>query len=168
MKVEIHVNEDEIAKLVKIPIWLQHTAMDKALRSMAQPVARRAKVIAPSSRQSNFGNATQGPTRDKWGKKYKLDDSYQNDSGQEMGVKVIKTKNGAIAYVGAKHPAGNKQQFNQSPDGREVVYWNNRRTSLRYMTPYRFMDRAYFETTAQQHNAFVSSIQSSFGSMNLG
>lgn len=159
MNLEIKINEAEIAKLAKIPVWLQLNAIDKALKAMATPIIAKAKAIAPSSRETG--------TRQGWSAKYKNDPKWQIDSGREIGSKTVKTKNGAIAFVGVRHPRGNKQQFNQAKDGREVVYWG-RRTGLRYRPPYRFMDRAFDETRSQQDSAFVASIQSSFGSMNLG
>jgi hypothetical protein len=167
MSIELKIDANELAKLAKIPIWLQHNAIDKALTAMAKPIAAKAKAVLPSSRKSNFGNATQGPTRKKWSSKYKSNPMWQVDSGKEVMHKVVKTKNGAIAFVGPRHPQGNKQQFNNSKKGRRVFYWG-KDAGQTYHPPYRFMDRAFDETRSQQDAAFVSSIQSSFGSMNLG
>ena len=163
---KIEIDPKALAALENIPAMFIFKVADVAMKAAAKPVIDKAKSIAPSSRQS-YG--TNGPTRKKWSRKYKTNAAYQNDSGKEIGVKVLKSSRGAIAYVGAKYPLGNKQQFNDSGSGkgRRVVYWGKPQGTI-YRRKERFLQRAYDETRNEQTTAFIAAAEAEVAKVNFG
>ena len=101
MSIEININEQLLKDLEQIPLTLRVGPLDRCLKAYGQPIADYAKTIAPSSRSTG--------TRKKWSAKYKRNAAYQNNSGENFGVKVLKSAVGVV--IGAKYPIGNKQQF---------------------------------------------------------
>jgi hypothetical protein len=101
MSIEIQINMDLVRALEAIDIRLRSGPLDRCLKAYGQPIADYAKTIAPRSRSTG--------TRKKWSAKYKKNAAYQNDSGDNFGVKVLKSAVGVV--IGAKYPRGNKQQF---------------------------------------------------------
>jgi hypothetical protein len=159
LKIEIKFDENELKKLAKIPEFVRYKAADKALKAMAKPVIEKAKSIAPDSRATG--------TRKKWSRKYKDDSKWQIDSGKNISSKVIKNDSGAVTYIGATFPKGNKQQFNASPDGRKEVFWGRPQGTV-YKPPERFIQKAFDETRSAQQSAFVASLEASMKELNLG
>jgi hypothetical protein len=101
MSFEIKINEQLLKDLEQIPLTLRAGPLDRCLKAYGKPIADYAKTIAPRSRSSG--------TRKKWSAMYKKYAAYQNNSGDNFGVKVMKSAVGVV--VGAKYPRGNKQQF---------------------------------------------------------
>jgi hypothetical protein len=151
MILELNISFDEamIEKLQRIPFQLVLGPAERVLRAMAKPVAAKALAIAPSSRRSG--------ERNRWGKKYKNNPSYQNDSGKAIGFKLLKHNNGGVLIIGTLHPEGNKQNYDAG-ESRTVKLWG--RDPVKYpikekrIDPKdRFMQRAYDETRDQQLSA---------------
>lgn len=111
---EIQINEKLLKQLDRIPLFLRQGTFDRCLKAFGSPIQERAKSLATSSRSTG--------SRLKWSRKFKDSAAFQNDSGKEMGTKVLKS--GVVVIVGATHPKGNKQQF-QSPRKNGDSYQRN-------------------------------------------
>jgi hypothetical protein len=161
--IQFKLDSTQLEKLSKISIFVRQAVIDKAMPAMARPIMEKAKDIAPRSDTAQSGNATQGPTRDKWGKnKTKHFDPTtwaKDNSSEHMGYRTYKNPDGAGIKVGAKSPKGNKQRFNQGKNHeRRVVYWGKPQ-GFTYRPKERFMQRAYDETIPQQLTAFENALR---------
>lgn len=160
MSIEIEFNEAIIAQLQKLPLLMRLGPAERVLKAMAKPIVAKGKAIAPSSRESG--------TRNKWGKKYKNNPAYQNDSGKALGTKYIKTERGGVLIVGGKHPEANKQNY-EAGTKRKVFYWGRDSGKVKRIDPkQRFMQRAYDETIAEQLTAGEAQLRKEIEGLKIG
>jgi hypothetical protein len=180
--VEIKINEKLLRQLDQIPVLLRQGPLDRCLKAFGQPIKERAKTLAPSSRESG--------SRLKWSRRFKDNQAFQNDSGKEMGVKVLKSGIGVI--VGATHPKGNKQQFGsprKKGDSYQRNFWGKagqqvQKTSKRgrvfvvvrktkaktatFPVKDRPVARAYDQQKASAESAFLAQLNKEIKGLNLG
>ncbi len=160
LKVKVEMDFRALEMLERIPQMLQFAVADKVMPAMAKPVVARAKELAPSSRESG--------TRKKWSAKYKTNNKWQVDSGRHMSSKTVRYDRGAIVYVGATYPTGNKQQFNSNSErGRREVLWG-KSTGRVYKPKERFIQKAYDETRDAQFRAFEAELINQIKEMRIG
>jgi len=160
MKLEIHFDESQIQKLLKIPLYLRLAPAERVLKAMAKPVVQRAKAIAPSSVASG--------TRRKWSQKYKKNQAWQISSGKHIGIVYRKTERGGYVVIGGKHPEANKLNFSHGKD-RRVFYWGkDAGKTVRIPPSERFMQKALDETRPQQIAEGNKQLEKELKELNLG
>ena len=172
MSLDIAITFDTamIAQLEKVHPLIVNEVSDKCLAAMARPVVERAKILAPCSKTTIAKDGK--PNRDKMGKNVtkqfvgKAANSV-DDSGKNTKFRVMKANRGAILYVGFSFPRGLKQQFNNSPNGRKVVYWGKQQGRTR-PTVERVMQKAYDETKPAQLDAFNAALEKAVKELRIG
>jgi hypothetical protein len=157
--IQFKLDNTQLEKLSKIPIFVRQAVIDKAMPAMAKPIMEKAKDIAPKSLQTE--------TRNKWSKNKKNPPTKnfnyktwkKDQSADYMGYRTYKNPDGVGLKVGSKGPKGNKQRFNQGKNHqRRVVYWGKPQ-GFTYRPKERFMQRAYDETIPQQLTAFETALR---------
>jgi hypothetical protein len=143
---------------------VQSKVAREVLTAMGDVVEARGKRLAPRSTQTH--------TRDKWGKKYKSNPRYQNNSADSIGKKYLPGKTGGIIIVGGLHPKANKMNFTQGKS-RVIKLWG--RAPVNYVPHVkvytradRFMQVAYDETKLQQAQAGHTELEKQIKELNLG
>lgn len=162
MSVEITINEELIKALESISITLRSGPLDRCLKAFGEPIARYAETIAPRSKSTG--------SRNKWSSKYKKNAAYQNDSGDNFGVKVLKSAVGVI--VGAKYPKGNKQQFvHPSRKGNSYkrhVLWGKKVQSIRFQRSEQPAMKAFKAQQSAAEAAFRAQLEKEIKELKLG
>ena len=139
-----------------------YDARKKSAVKAAQPIVKRATELAPDSKSNiTAGGRADGPTRDKWGKKYRNNPKWTGISiKHHVGEKAIVGKIQDLLIVGLKYPKGNKGNFNYTvnKEGREEVFWGRRNGTL-WKPVYRFMDKALDEKKKEVVDIFVAEMK---------
>ena len=152
----------EVAKSIEKLSQRVFDARKAAAMAAAQPVAKRGTELAPDSKSSTTaGGKSNGPTRDKWGKKYKNNPQWTGISiRHHVGEKAILGRSQDLLLVGLTHPKGNKGNFNYTvnKEGRKEVFWGRPNGTI-WKPVFRFMDRALDEKKREAINAFVSKMK---------
>jgi len=164
LSLTLDLDEAMIAILIQVPLHLRLAPAERVLKAMAKPIVEKAKSIAPSSRKSG--------ERNRWGKKYKGDASYQNDSGQSIGFVFRKTETGGYLVIGGKHPQAGKQNYDAGKD-RTIKLWGNNPVKYpirvkRIEPKDRFMHRAYDETRDAQLSAGFKQLETEIKELKIG
>jgi hypothetical protein len=182
LKIELKFDESQLKQLEKIPIHVRINAADDCLEAMSKEVLRKAYAYAPRSVSTG--------TRLKWSKKYSTSAKWRVNSGEHLGSKIKKNNKGALAYIGAKYPKGNKQQFSApkaeqrghylwgkpgqtivttSRSGKQYTYVRKTEGQmLKFPASQRFIQRAFDETKPQQLSAFYKALEKSLQELKLG
>ena len=143
----VTINMRLIDEIGKIPATLRNGPFGRCLGKYGDPIAKRAVVMATSSRAtgSRGRRVRDGKISGGWSKKYRLDPKWSGiDSKYHFGRKVGKA--GVWVMVGAIYPKGNKQQFvhpSKNGDGYKRYHWgkpgdlityvNSRGTTVSYI-----------------------------------
>jgi hypothetical protein len=182
VKIELTFNTEQLKKLEQIPLMVRVQAADHCLHAMAEPVVEKAFRLAPRSLSTG--------TRLKWSKKLARSARWRINSGEYLGLKVIKHNKGGVVYIGAKYPKGNKQQFSVpkkeqrthyrwgkpgqeiqtvSRAGNKYTYTRQmKEKTLQFPTQDRFIQKAFDETKSQQLAAFNKAFANVIKGLNFG
>lgn len=159
--IKLEVDRRDIGRidrvLQKLPVEVQFSAYDKALRPAARVVVKRAEQLAPRSSQTG--------TRDKMSSKSKAIWS-PIPTAKLFVIKVLKGRKAAkvntdpYAMVGPKFPEGNKANFVHPMKKRtkRQVYWGKSSKVGTTLKDNDFLKRAADETRAQQLRAFLRAL----------
>lgn len=160
MKIGMDIDLDEklLRGIETMHLQLQKTSMPPVLKALAEPIQDRAKQIAPSSIKTG--------TRKLWGSNvtatFNPNTMRKHSSGRYISYKnLLKSDIGPMVIIGPKYPEGNKQNFNNSPDGRVVYYWGRRDKNgkIRQGDDPRFIDKARDEMLSIAITNFTSELE---------
>jgi hypothetical protein len=171
MKIEIHFDEAQLAKLMQIPLLMRLGPSERVLKAMTKPVIEKAKAIAPSSRRSISSDGRSN--RDKMGENVtsKFVGKKANstvDSGKHITSKFLKNNKGGLLIIGGAHPKANKQNYD-SGKPRKVFYWGRDSGKVKRIDPKeRFMQKAYDETRGAQISAGNTQLEKELKELKLG
>lgn len=161
----ITFDQGQLAEVSKAIEQLRHRVFEARKESAiaaAQPVAKRARELAPDSRSSaTAGGKNNGPTRNKWGKKYRDNPKWTGISiKHHVGEKAILGRSQDLLLIGLTYPKGNKANFNYTvnKEGRDEVFWG-RPSGTVWKPVYRFMDKALDEKKREVIDIFVSKMK---------
>jgi len=162
MSIEIKINEELIRAMEAFDIRLRAGPLDRCLKAFGEPIARHAESIAPRSRSTG--------TREKRSAKYKKNAAYQNNSGDNFGVKVLKSAVGVV--IGAKYPKGNKQQFvhpsRRGDSYRRHVLWGKKVQTIRFPRAEQPIMKALRATQSAAEAAFRTQFEKEIKELKLG
>jgi hypothetical protein len=169
VSVSLNFDAKQMQLLESIPALLKQQVAAKCLEAAGAVVAQRAKALAPSSQRSG----SRGSGGSKWGlkaaKKFSGRASMlQHTSGDHISYKVLTKGKFPSVLIGAKWSEGAKQQFNYSPDGREVYYWGRKMGKNRKKDSPDFLVKAWQETQATMLYAFKAQLAKQIKELNLG
>ena len=165
LKLEVSFDEAMLAKIMQIPLLMRLGPSERVLKAMAKPIVTKAKAIAPNSQ---VGKGKEGPTREKWSKKYKDNAAWQISSGRHIKTKYLKNNKGGVLIVGGDHPKANKLNF-EAGTQRKVFYWGVDSGKVKRINPTeRFMQRAFDETKAAQQTAGYAQLEKEIKELKLG
>jgi hypothetical protein len=165
VELKIEFDEQQLAKLRRIPIMLRLGPAERTLKAMAKPIVAKAKAIAPDSNKPGRDGV---PTRNKWSQKIK----QGRDGGHaknHIGFIYRKGENGGYLVIGGRHPKANSFNFDASKKGRRVFYWGKDSGKIKRIEPSeRFMQRALDETRQAQITAGFNQLEKELRELNLG
>ena len=159
MKTDIEIDASLLEKISNSVDKMKFSVFVPAFKVAAEPIEQRATNLAKSSIVTG--------TRKKWGsnKTDKFDPELmrKHSSGKHIAHKVLTRSDiGPLMIIGPKYRDGNKQQFNNSPDGREVFVWGRRPKSIpthRERDKPFFMEQASVEVGSVAIDRFVSELE---------
>jgi hypothetical protein len=159
IEIDFAFDDSQIEQLTRIPELLRMQPAQRCLKAMAQPVLRRAQVLAPDGTQSaKKQSRTVKAKMSAWGR-----------SKDNLGIKAISHNRGARIYVGGKWPRANKLHFfGHKKGGREVVYWGRRSGVFRQIEKPHWLQKAYDETKSEQNSAFIEQLTKELKELKLG
>lgn len=153
--VKVIYNERRVNRVLnKIPVMVQAAAYDSGLRPAAKVVEKRAKQLAPSSRESG--------SRNKWSASMKASRQNVKPLRESISTKVVRKPSGGgnpYAMAGPERPWGNIAHF-ISPlkkATREIVLWG-RKAGRQGRKDNDFMKRAFDETKQAAARAFTRGV----------
>lgn len=166
VELKIEFDEQQIAKLLNIPLLLRLGPAERVLKAMAKPILSDAKQRAPDS--SKPGRTTGTPSKDKQSKQAKKD--WPDKGKNNLGFIFRKTDSGGYLVIGAKNPKGNTLNFDSAKNGRRHVLWGKSSLlALRRIEPSeRFMQKALDETRQAQITAGNNQLEKELRGLNLG
>jgi hypothetical protein len=80
----------------------------------------------------------------------------------------VKLSRGAMVFIGAKYPQGNKLQFDSSPKGRRMFFWGRDGGRIRPRPNPHFLQKAYDETKSKQLAAFQAQLEIEMRELKIG
>lgn len=166
IELKIEFDEQQLAKLRRIPILLRLGPAERTLKAMAKPVLDRAKALVPNSRKPSPKDGI--PSHDKQSAKAKA--RWPEQGKNNLGFVFRKGESGGYLVIGAKSPKGNTLNFDSSDKGREVRYWLNPNPGrIKRVEPsQRFMQRAFDQTRQAQISAGFNQLEKELRELNLG
>lgn len=150
MTVKIEGDDELMAILNKLPTIFVASGgpLDNAVRKAGGVVAKRARQIAPDSRQTG--------SRDKQSAKSKKD--WPEKLNKTIRTKVVKYEQTAVAVVGPKAPEGNMAHFMQEK-GRRLVLWGKSTLIALYRINQNWITKAVDETKEDQRREIATSLK---------
>jgi hypothetical protein len=164
---KIEFDEQQIAKLLKIPVLLRLAPAERVLKAMSKPILVHAKANAPDSRKPNKSGR---PSRDKMSEESKK--KWPESARNHLGVVYRKSEGGGYLVIGGKSPQANSLNFESGKKAGTRVLWdaNKIRTMPRRYVPAkeRFMQRALDETRQSQITAGNNQLEKELRELNIG
>lgn len=165
IELRIEFDEQQLAKLRRIPILLRLAPAERTLKAMAKPVLDRAKALVPNSRKPNAQSGI--PSHDKQSANTKA--KWPEQGKNNLGFVYRKSESGGYLVIGAKSPKGNSLNFDASNKGRKVMLWGRDSGRIKRVEPsQRFMQRAFDETRQAQITAGYNQLEKELRELNLG
>lgn len=124
--------------------------IDKAVEKAAKVVERRARALAPDSRDTGSREKQSKKSRSVWGSKLK----------QLLRTKVVKYSMATWAIVGPKSPEGNFANFMQEKPRKHVI-WGKASMIRQYRIQRDWILQAYDETRSEQLSVMENSLRQS-------
>ena len=161
MNIDIQFNEQQLEKLLSIPLLLRTGPAERCLNAMSKPVMQRMRQLAPDSRQSG--------SRRKWSKAMASKTNWDLSTKDHIGMKTVKHNRGARIYIGYKHPKANKINFwGWRRGSRRQFLWGKDTGRVVNIPEPTWLKKAYDETRAQQEAAFTAQLTKELKELNLG